>query len=312
MIIGTEKDILDLKKRGKPGDFLIYPKDDDRSHPMRIAFLKTGGRQSVVQKLKVKQSVEGFSFQASNPKWFPSMSDLALNSTDENSKRLISPFLGYATPPVSPSDEGAAGEGDEDDNTYVLDEPVKNNTPLKLPAKKPPIKLPPPRKLPTLPRNEPPPIRTPKTPTPQGTESESPESSETESTTGEPTKDSWEPEDNSDPGPQSIDILGNNAPTDLDIRYNLDKKEIARLLKNQPDGTFVIHQSEIRGNNISKPYTIYANKTSPKDGQIKLAPAYILYDDTTEQFSVGKGKKYPSLKDLLAGNKKLLKTQLKT
>ena len=84
------------------------------------------------------------------------------------------------------------------------------------------------------------------------------------------------------------------------------------MLKNQPDGTFVIHQSEIRGNNISKPYTIYANKTSPKDGQIKLAPAYILYDDTTEQFSVGKGKKYPSLKDLLAGNKKLLKTQLKS
>ena len=68
---------------------------------MRIAFMKLGGK-SVVQKLKVKKSFEGYAFQASNPRWFPSLSELAMNSTDENSKRLINPYLGYLSPPVSP------------------------------------------------------------------------------------------------------------------------------------------------------------------------------------------------------------------
>ena len=79
------------------------------------------------------------------------------------------------------------------------------------------------------------------------------------------------------------------------------------MLRGQPEGTYLIHQSRDR-NEITKPYTIYANKRSAKDGQVRLAPAYIVYDEATEQFAVGKGRKYPSLNEVIVGNKKLLKT----
>ena len=64
-------------------------------------------------------------------------------------------------------------------------------------------------------------------------------------------------------------------------------------------------------NESSKPYTIYANKTSERDGQVRLAPAYIVYHETTGQFSVGqKGKKYSTLQALITGHKRLLTSQL--
>ena len=106
------------------------------------------------------------------------------------------------------------------------------------------------------------------------------------------------------------DILGNKAPTNLGIRYNLEKKEIHNLLRGHPDGTFIIHQSRYK-NEVTKPYTIYANKTSERDGRVRLAPAYIVYHETTKQFSVGQaGRKYSTLQALINGNKRLLKSQL--
>ena len=117
-----------------------------------------------------------------------------------------------------------------------------------------------------------------------------------------------------DTNQNDLDILGSKAPTNLGIRYNLDKKEIQKELKGHPEGTYIIHQSNQKPNpknEIAKPYTIYANKTSARDGQVRLAPAYIVYNETTEQFSVGQaGKKYSTLQALITGNKKLLKSQL--
>ena len=104
-------------------------------------------------------------------------------------------------------------------------------------------------------------------------------------------------------------MLGNKAPTDVSILYNIDKREIIRMLKGQPEGTFVVHQSRVK-NTISQPYTIYGNKTYAKDGQVRLAPAYIKYDEASEQWSVGNGRKYPTLRDLLVRNSKFLKSQL--
>merc|ERR1719167_1202018 len=128
---GTEEDIADLKQRGKSGDYIIYHKEDDPTHPMRIAFLKTGGK-SVVQKLKVKKSSEGFAFQSSNPTWYHSMSDLALNTTDENSKRLIHPFLGYVATDV------CTGLTAEDESEYATIDQV--HIALPPPPPPPPIK----------------------------------------------------------------------------------------------------------------------------------------------------------------------------
>ena len=108
----------------------------------------------------------------------------------------------------------------------------------------------------------------------------------------------------------SDDILGSKAPTDLGIRYNLKKKEIKRQLKDYPEGTYIIHQSRDK-NKITQPYTIYANKTSARDGAVRLAPAYICFDESTEEFSVvGGKKKYSTLKALVSGNSKILKSQL--
>ena len=108
-----------MKKRGNPGDYIIYHKEDDIAHPMRIAFLQARRKSGlgIVQKLKVKKSSEGFSFQSLNPTWYNSMSDLALNTTDENSKRLIHPFLGYVSAPYTP--DAMAASDDESEYTTI-------------------------------------------------------------------------------------------------------------------------------------------------------------------------------------------------
>ena len=291
MKFGTEEDITELKKRGKPGDYIIYHKEDDTTYPMRIAFLKTGGK-GVVQKLKVQKCSDGFAFQSSNPTWHSSMSDLAQNTTDENSKRLLHPFLGYASPSPPSCIVGASATNDGDGD-YVLDD--QDNIALKeKEIEKRTIEL----KLQTS-------SRKPLTPI-QSVDSDT---SESETSKGEPSKEVTKPDTNQN---DLDDILGNKAPINLGIRYNLDKKDIQKQLKGHPEGTYIIHQSREK-NKITKPYTIYANKTSETDGQVKLAPAYIAYNETTGQFSVGqKGKKYSTLQALITGykNKKLLASQL--
>ena len=113
-------------------------------------------------------------------------------------------------------------------------------------------------------------------------------------------------------------MLGSKAPTDVSILYNFDRRDIFRNLKGQPEGTFVVHQSREK-NSISQPYTIYANKISTKDGQVRIAPAYIVYHEASEQWTVGKhpnarwennGRRHSTLRDLLDRNNKLLKSQL--
>ena len=104
-------------------------------------------------------------------------------------------------------------------------------------------------------------------------------------------------------------MLGSKAPTDVSILYNFDRRDIFRNLKGQSEGTFVVHQSKEK-NSISQPYTIYANRISAKDGQVRIAPLYIVYDEISEQWTVGNGRKHPTLRDLLDRNNKLLKSQL--
>ena len=301
-----------MKQRGKPGDYIIYHKEDDPTHPMRIAFLKTGGK-SVVQKLKVKKSSEGFAFQSSNPTWYHSMSDLALNTTDENSKRLIHPFLGYVATDV------CTGLTAEDESEYATIDQVN-------------IALPPPPPPPIKPINNSfngpsSTISTNNTFRKNRGEPEKRNLNRKEQTTSSKPLTPIQPldSDNSqsasnddistletktDTNQNDLDILGSKAPTNLGIRYNLEKKDIQKQLKGHPEGTYIIHQSRDR-NEITKPYTIYANKTSARDGQVRLAPAYIFFDETNEQFSVGQaGRKYSTLQALITGNKKLLKSQL--
>ena len=106
------------------------------------------------------------------------------------------------------------------------------------------------------------------------------------------------------------DIMQRYAQNDMQICYNLEKGEILRMLEGHPEGTYIIHQSREK-NEITQPYTIYAAKTSSYDGRIRLVPAYIYFDETTNQFSVGTlGKKYHTLQELVQGNKKLLKWQI--
>ena len=282
MKFGTEEDITELKKRGKPGDYIIYHKEDDTTHPMRIAFLKIGGKR-VVQKLRVEKSSKGFSFQSSNPTWYSSMSNLAKNTTDENSERLLNPFLGKVSPPAT---QGATSETndentDEEDGKYVGVVPPQPIKPI---------------------NNEPKASsRKPLTPIP---------SVDSNTSEGASNDDPFKEEAKINTDPSNVDLLGNKAPTNLGIRYNLDKREIQKLLRGHPEGTYVIHQSRDK-NEITKPYTIYANKTSATDGQVRLAPGYIVYNETTEQFSVGQaGKKYSTLEALVTGNKKMLRSQL--
>ena len=306
-----------MKKRGNPGDYIIYHKEDDTTFPMRIAFLKAGGKSglSVIQKLKVRKSSDGFSFQSSNPTWYNSMSDLALNTTDENSKRLLHPFLGYVSAPATP--DAMAASDDEGEYTTIDQKDICIPPPPPLHFK--PIDnsfnrqtstistnntFPTHRGEPekgTVERKEQTTSRKPMTPIPSVDSDKSQRASN---------DDLFTEETKNETNQNDLDILGNNAPTNLSIRYNLEKKEIQKQLKGHPEGTYIIHQSRDR-NEIAKPYTIYANKTSARDGQIRLAPAYIVFHETTGQFSVGQGgKKYSTLQALLTGNKKLLKSQL--
>ena len=295
-----------MKKRGKPGDYIIYHKEDDTTHPMRIAFLKIGG-ESVVNKIKVKKSSKGFAFQSSNPTWYSSMSDLALNTTDENSKRLLHPFLGYVSTPAT-SECALTSEGESEHTT--IDE-----VNITLPPLSPPINgqtstisanntfqnnRGEPEKR-TMDRKEQTTSRKPLTPI-QSVDSDNSQSASNDDVSTVETKN--------DTNLNDLDILGSKAPTNLGIRYNLEKKDIQKQLRGHPEGTYIIHQSRDK-NEITQPYTIYAYKTSARDGQVRLAPAYIVFNETTEQFSVRQGeKKYSTLEALITGNKKLLKSQL--
>jgi hypothetical protein len=261
-----------LKINGGAGDFIIYSKEDDRNFPMRIAFLKSGGKQSVVQKLKILRNTRGqYSFQGKDKQWFNTMSKLIDESSNENSKRLKRPFLGFLSPPTSPKDEE---EETDEESEYVLDGDVH------------PIKPVPARR--NIKEQKPRPV-TPTDPEINPYEVEPDELDKIAS--------------NSTP---TNDLIGERAPTDVKILYN--RQNVKSLLKNRPAGDFLIHQGD--KNNKENPYTVYANKEN-KEGAIKLAPAYIYYDEESENFSVGKkGKAYTMLGDLLNANKKTLLNQI--
>ena len=247
-VIGTEAELTTLKINGGAGDYIIYSKEDDRNFPMRIAFLKSGGKQSTVQKLKILRNHKGqFSFQGKDKKWFNTMSKMIDESNNENSRRLKRPFLGFSSPPTSPTDQEEDIDGGyvlEEDGSDVLQQTGTNGT------------------------------NSTRTPSPAPRKNK-------------PTK--------------PIDLIGDNAPDDVKILYNI--KNVKSSLKNHQPGDFIVHQGS--KNTPENPYTVYANKE--KEGEIRLAPAYIYYDKESGNFSVGKkGKAYSMLGDLLKANAKTL------
>ena len=321
-VIGTETDISSLKANGGPGDYLIYPKEDDRNFPMRIAFMKSGGSTSVVQKLKIKKSERGYSFQGPNPAWFRTMSDMIDRSPDENSKRLRNAFLGCygstSSEPISPPYE-------EDEDAYApIPEPVFESPQPR--RTKPPVNLPQrnphtenngmhvspmtknKRKPPTpnettatfkIPISLPQPIDTDLDPPSEGSDPDS----DIDSKLSSPDIGRLP-----DMSKTSNDLLGNKAPTDVKILYHRDN--VKKILKDKPDGAFIVHQGD--KNSFKVPYTIYANKVSTKDPtKVRLCPAYVEYNDETKEFSVTSSKKpYSTLKALLEANKKSLRNHL--
>ena len=238
---------------------------------MRIAFLKSGGKQSVVQKLKIYKNNKGqYAYQGKVKEWFNTMSTLIDDSKNENSKRLKRSFLGSKSPPASPTDK------DEGDGEYVLGD------------------------------EDPIPPKTKPAPAPRNIKEEKPRAV----TPTDPAKKDYEDEDDVLPQVEKIasnstkinDLIGDKAPTDVNILYN--RQNVKTLLKNHEVGDFIIHQGN--KNTAENPYTVYANKEN-RDGAIKLAPAYIHYDAESEKFSVGpNGKPYSKLRDLLKANKRTL------
>ena len=99
---GIEDDIKLLHKSGIPGDFLIYPKMDDKDgYPVRIAFMLVNKMEKrVVQKIKVLKKGKWVSFdtrflKSSEPEWYDTVAEMIDNVPDEFSWCLQRPFLEF-------------------------------------------------------------------------------------------------------------------------------------------------------------------------------------------------------------------------
>lgn len=248
--------------------------------------MKIGSNQSVVQKLKIRKSNQGYSFQGANAQSFPTLSKMIDNSNDENSKRLQTPYLGHLgvpTPSVASSQMSCSDfERDQEDPDYVIDSPPPARNKL---GRQPP--LPPPMKSPikppviqNLPKRDPPLSTFNKPPITLPARGGKPPKLVRDLQTGDllvigdhspeiddlPLPDDI-PDDSSNNN-TSLDILGDNAPTDVEVIYH--RSDVKKLLKGKPNGTFLIYQGD--KHTLAQPYTIYANKLSTTDGKVILIP----------------------------------------
>ena len=239
--------------------------------------MKIGSNQSVVQKLKIRRSNHGYSFQGANSQSFPTLSKMIDNSNDENSKRLQTPYLGYrdtqssslASPQMSyPGFEENCDEGYAPLEPSPPSRKTGRQPPLPPPAK-PPFKLPVREKSPRIDdRPVPSIIKAPfelpvRQKPPKPVTIDPPELNDLPP----PDIDDDIPDDSSNSN-TSIDILGDNAPTDVEVIYH--RSDVKKLLKGKPDGTFLIYQGD--KHTLAQPYTIYANKLSTTDGKVILIP----------------------------------------
>lgn len=243
--------------------------------------MKIGSNQSVVQKLKIRRSNHGYSFQGANAQSFPTLSEMIDNSNDENSKRLQTPYLGCRDTQSSSSMSSQMnypGFEESFDEGYA---PLEPSPPSRKPGRQPPVPPPakPPFKLPL--REKPPKIDDRHVPSPIKAPFELPVRQKPPKpvTIDLPELDELPPPDVDDDIPDdssnnntSLDILGDNAPKDVEIIYH--RSDVKKLLKGKPNGAFLIYQ----GDNLhpplatlEQPYTIYANKLSTTSGKVILS-----------------------------------------
>ena len=102
-----------------------------------------------------------------------------------------------------------------------------------------------------------------------------------------------------------VDILGENAPSDVQIHYN--SGNITELLYNKASGHYLIFQGE--ENTIKIPYTIFVNKHSHSDGKIRTYFGHVGYDIETGNF-IGGEATYNSFFDLVESHRNSLQYQI--
>ena len=244
--------------------------------------MKIGSNQSVVQKLKIRRSNHGYSFQGANAQSFPTLSEMIDNSNDENSKRLQTPYLGHRDTQSSSSMSSQMNFPSFEEDCEEGYAPLEPSPPSRKQGRQPP--LPPSVKAPfRIPvREKPPKINDRPVPSPIKAPFELPVRQKPPKpvTTDLPELNDLPPPDVDDDIPDdssdnntSLDILGDNAPKDVEIIYH--RSDVKKLLKGKPNGTFLIYQGDSLHPphaTLSQPYTIYANKLSTTSGKVILPP----------------------------------------
>ena len=99
---GEEYHLIEMKRAGSTGDFIVYEKADDAQCPLRVAFLKedeNAGNQMRAQKIKVVRTQngnrggKGFGLQSSYVRWYDSIPKMIHYIKNDTNHILTKPYF---------------------------------------------------------------------------------------------------------------------------------------------------------------------------------------------------------------------------